>query len=200
MEQNLITFMNIELQKKIIDKYPKIFENASKSKEESCMFWGLECGNGWYEVISTLCEAATYTYLTSISIDAEDAKHLKIEKNKYNDAYDFNVKAPQMVADQVKEKFGTLRFYFHLEFDADFVYLLEQQKYPELEKEKDRYINYFDGIIHMAEVLSSKTCEVTGKPGCMHVRGGWLKVLNEEVANEEPYKQYKPYNQNKLLL
>lgn len=53
------------------------------------MCWGLECGNGWYELIDALC--------------AQIDRHLQA---CFDEGDRFNVKVVQ-----VKEKFGTLRFY-----------------------------------------------------------------------------------------
>ena len=36
-------------------KYPKLFVNRKKGKMESCMFWGFECGDGWFSLIDGLC-------------------------------------------------------------------------------------------------------------------------------------------------
>lgn len=53
------------------------------------MCWGLECGNGWYELIDALC--------------AQIDQHLQA---CFDEGDRFNVKVVQ-----VKEKFGALRFY-----------------------------------------------------------------------------------------
>ena len=58
----------------------------------------------------------------------------------------------QVTLDQVKEKFGTLRFYY---------------------RGGDEYIR---GMVDMAESMSGITCEVCGNVGKMH-RGGWLRTL-----------------------
>ena len=195
--------MSPELDKQLCEKYPKIFADRYKSPQETCMCWGIECGNGWYNLIDHLCYAATYTYTTSVQIDEEDGKRLGIEpytwKGQETPHYSFEVKSPQMVADQVKEKFGTLRFYQHLEFDPVLVELEKSGKYPDIKKVMDRYYNYFDGMVHMAEMISSRTCENTGKEGEMHVsggsRGGWYKALNREVAKTDPFyvgREYVP--------
>jgi hypothetical protein len=50
--------MSPELQKELIDKYPKLY--ASKH------FWGFECGDGWYNIIDNLSGAITsYTNPTT---------------------------------------------------------------------------------------------------------------------------------------
>jgi len=176
--------MKAELQEKLFDKYPKIFGDRTKPMTETCMCWGLDVGDGWYDLIDTLCEALTYTYTTSIEVDEEDGKRLGIKP--YSDSYYFTVEPPQVIATQVKEKYGTLRFYYRSEFDEKIIYLLETKKYPDLEKVNDRFYNFIDGVVHFAEIASGRTCEATGQSGELHASGGsmdgWLKVLNKEYA------------------
>lgn len=181
--------MNEQLDKQLCEKYPKIFKDRNAPMTQTCMCWGFP-GDGWYNVIDTLCRAMTYTYSTSCEIDEEDAKRLGVEPNTYGGGparYFFDIEPPQAVADQVKEKFGTLRFYYHLEYDPKIVELLKTGKYPKLRETMDRYNNYFDGMVHMAETMSEMTCEETGRPGEMHVGGGWYRVLNKEYAQTDPF-------------
>ena len=180
--------MKQELQEKLFEKYPKIFCDRIKPKTESCMCWGLEVGDGWYDLIDILCESLTYTYTTSIEVDEEDGKRLGIKpyKSEAEDSYFFEVEPPQVIATQVKEKYGTLRFYYRFELDEKIIYLLETKKYPDLEKANDRFYNFIDGVVHFAEIASGRTCEATGQSGELHAsggtRGGWLKTLNKEFA------------------
>jgi len=185
-----------DLQAKIFEKYPKIFKDANKSPQETCMCWGLDCGDGWYNLIDTLCEAITCSFTTSIELDGEDGTRLGIKPFIYKDAepnyrFFFETKAPQVVADQVKEKFGTLRFYFHLEFDEINKDLVKTGKYPQLVEINKRYAHFIDGIVHFAEIASGRTCEITGEEGEMHEAGGWFKVLNKELIKQEKFKKYK---------
>jgi hypothetical protein len=62
---------------------------------------------------------------------------------------------------QIKEKFGTLRIYGS----------------PEVEAIGRKY-----------EVLSAVTCEVSGNPGTLHKKGGWLKTLSSEQAKMLGYQ------------
>ena len=185
--------MKPELDKQLCEKYPKIFKNRNASQIESCMYWGIDVSDGWYDIIDALCQAATYTYTTAIMVDEADGKRLNIAPYSYANetTYHFEIKPPQLVADQVKEKFGTLRFYYHTELEEKMSYLKETGKYPELDKILERYYNYFDGIVHFAETLSERTCEVTGLKGEMHVTGGgvsgWYKTLNCEYAKNDPF-------------
>jgi len=157
------------------------------------MYWGIDVSDGWYDIIDVLCQAATYTYTTSMMVDEVDGKRLNIAPYSYTNitTYHFSIKPPQLVADQVKEKFGTLRFYYHLEHDPALLELEKTNKYPELKEIINRYNAYFDGIIHFAETLSERTCEVTGLKGEMHVTGGggsgWYKTLNCEYAKNDPF-------------
>lgn len=184
--------MKSELQEKLFSKYPKIFGDRTKPKTETCMCWGIETGCGWYDLIDVLCEALTYTYSTSVKVDEEDGKRLGIQPYEIEDkdSYFFQVEPPQVIATQVKEKYGTLRFYHRVEFNKDITDLLETEKYPELQKTVDRYNNYIDGIIHFADVASARTCETTGQPGEMHVSAGWYKTLNKDYAKTIENREY----------
>jgi hypothetical protein len=81
--------MNQELQDQLFEKYPTLFENKNKSIQESCMAWGIECNNGWYELLSSVCWRIS--------------QH---EKN-ISDPHYIPVKF-----DQIKEKFGGIRIYY----------------------------------------------------------------------------------------
>lgn len=190
--------MSPELEKQLFEKYPKIFADTNKSPKESCMAFGLEVGDGWYNLIDILCEALTYTFTTSIEVDEEDGRRLGVKPSRWEGEdkgrYFFKVEPPQVVADQIKEKFGTLRFYYHLEYNKDNVSLVETKKYPQLTEINKRYSDYIDGIIHFAEIASSRTCEVTGASGKMYVGDGWIKVISEEVSKTKAYKGYKVCN------
>ena len=49
--------MSPELDKALCEKYPLIFANRNGDKMDTCMAWGPECGDGWYNIINTLCGA-----------------------------------------------------------------------------------------------------------------------------------------------
>jgi hypothetical protein len=88
--------MKKELQQKLFDKYPNLFENRHKSRRESCMSFGIEHGDGWYDLINNLCH----------EIDQHE-KNVGNEKGfRHNKDYE------PVKFDQVKEKFGGLRVYF----------------------------------------------------------------------------------------
>ena len=69
-------------------KYPKIFRDRRAPMTQTCMCWGIECGEGWYNIIHALC-AVIKGALTDCSFDIRFT--------------------------QIKEKFGTLRVYYRAE-------------------------------------------------------------------------------------
>lgn len=83
---------------------------------------------------------------------------------------------------QIKEKFGGLRYYILLSDQAN--------GDPELKGK-------IDAVITKYENLARQTCEATGRPGVMmRSIGGWYKTLNPEYAAETlhyaRYSVYKP--------
>ncbi|HSG31415.1 MAG TPA: hypothetical protein VLB82_07710 [Thermodesulfobacteriota bacterium] len=85
--------MKKELQDKLFKKYPKIFRQKDLPMSETCMCWGIACGDGWYTLIDNLC--------FSLQFDTD--------RNNY----------PQVEARQVKEKFGGLCFYYQINASQD---------------------------------------------------------------------------------
>lgn len=191
--------MSPELSKQLCEKYPKIFSNRHGDPKDSPISFGIECGCGWYKVIDMLCMAASNTYSTGLRIDKEDAAKYGIESpdDEAGERYYFTVESPQMVASQVKEKFGSLRFYYRLDFDPRVTELIKTEKYPELQKIVENFHSYFDGIVYMAEILSINTCEITGREGEMHLsnggKNGWYKTLNREYAKSEEFYVSRNY-------
>jgi len=94
--------MNSELQNKLYEKYPQLFVNKDKTPMQSCMCFGIETGEGWYEILSSLCWMIKQ-YEDSIIWQTEWNQKTNPE---YKSDY-FPVKF-----DQIKEKYGGLRVYF----------------------------------------------------------------------------------------
>jgi hypothetical protein len=134
--------MKEELDKKLCEKYPKIFKNRNGSMQETCMCWGFSHDDGWYDIVDSLC--------------ASIQNHINNKRYQFREMSqeDFD-EEHQVVAAQVKEKFGGLRFY--IDGGDDWVY----------------------GAISMAESMSYRTCEVCGAPG--KTRGtGWIRTTCDE--------------------
>ncbi len=91
-----------------------------------------------------------------------DWKNGQRERLLKDNPYDQKIRdeVPQVVVDQVKEKFGTLRFYYHGGDDT------------------------IDGMVRMAESMSAFTCEKCGAPGKMRGRG-WIYTACDVHTREE---------------
>lgn len=130
--------MSPELDKKLVEDFPLLFSDRYKPMTETCMCWGFAVEDGWEPIIR---EAA------------EKLEHLIQNFVKEHPDRDY----PR--ASQVKEKFGTLRFY--------------------LTSGTDEMWN----IVSEAEQKSETTCEVCGHIGEL-VEGGWLQTLCEEHSRK----------------
>lgn len=126
--------MKKELDEYLCTTYPKIFKDRHKPMNETAMCWGFSCGDGWFQILNHLC--------------GNIQSHIDW-KNKDGEV------VPQVVAMQVKEKFGTLNFYYSGGDDTIF------------------------GMVRMAESISGVICETCGKPGT-RTRGGWIKTACPE--------------------
>ena len=131
--------MKQELDNQLCEKYPKIFADRHKPMTETCMCWGFECGDGWYNILDQLCN---------------NIQHYIDWKNRKEEI------VPQVVAEQVKEKFGTLRFYYRGGDD------------------------YIEGMVRMADSMSSILCENCGATGKQRY-GGWILTLCDEHYNQK---------------
>lgn len=164
--------MREELDKKLVEKYPEIFRNRHGDMRTTAMCWGFECGDGWYNIIDTLCGllSSEYRYAKERYEDLIEWKNDKGHKPWSKDPItDEEIAAAKQkmeeererlpVATQVKEKFGTLRFY--------------------VDKGDDRCYN----LISFAESMSGRTCETCGKPGTWYPLG-WNQTLCDEHADE----------------
>ena len=130
--------MSPELDKALVDKYPEIFRDRTGSPTETLMCFGFECGDGWYGLLDALC------YNIQQHINWKNRKEVVVE---------------QVVAEQVKEKFGGLRFYY---------------------RGGDDYIR---GLTSMAESMSYQICDVCGNRGERR-GGGWIRTLCDRHEEE----------------
>lgn len=153
--------MNEEKANTLYKKFPKILNKVY-----------FDIDDGWYDIIDTLCfqiqqhidysrEMKARVLLINRAIKSCQKGNDWLMKKLYEPNYAARLiregiqKVPeaceQVVAIQIKEKFGTLRFYY----DGG-----------------DRYIR---GLVTMAEALTERVCEKCGNPG--KIRGGsWIRV------------------------
>jgi hypothetical protein len=169
--------MSPELEHKLIEKYPDFFRDVTKSPQETCMCWGIDTGSGWYDIMDNLCG-----FLTNLRESRSYYLKLKEEfKDDENHGFvDFY--CPEIVFDQVKSKYATLRVYWHFANIENYEELKAKLERPEdLDKYIDKYMDIVESAIDFSEYLSSKTCENTGKPGKLYSRGWWVTLCKEEA-------------------
>ena len=185
--------MKKELQNMLFEKYPKLFKQKDLDKTQTAMCWGISCGDGWYNILDTLC-----FYLQ----DLVDKPHKDIEmyeswiqkeKEKSKDINEEWIKKceklikesqkkiiPQLEASQVKQKYGSLRFYL--------------DGYPaqsEIDAKVTAYINF-------AETMSCCTCEVCGIPAKQKT-SGWIKTICESCEEKTSQEWLEAKNNLKQL-
>lgn len=136
--------MTEELELKLVAKYPKILRDHGGDMTKTCMHWGMEHGDGWYDLLDKGMEKIQYFCNLCPS-------------------------GVQLVADQIKEKYGTLRFYYHIENSSEVESAI------------------LDDIVSEMERASARTCEVSGDPGYACNRGGWLRTLSYKEARKSGY-------------
>jgi hypothetical protein len=121
-----------ELDAELRTRYPLIFsveplaapdDPDMPASPSTLATWGFECGDGWYELIDALC--------LNLQHATKDG-------------------APQVVATQVKEKYGALSFCTQGVNDEQ------------------------DGMIALAETMSARLCDVCGNRGRL-IRAGWVR-------------------------
>jgi hypothetical protein len=124
------------------------------------MAWGIECNNGWYELISSVCWRISQ-HETNIE---GRKKYLASQNQDIQKDFGITIKGDEpeyypVKFDQVKEKYGGLRIYYSGGDD------------------------YVRGVVSMAEEYSYKVCEVCGNTGRPN-KGGWISTLCDNCRNK----------------
>jgi hypothetical protein len=181
--------MKQELDEYLCKVYPKMMVNRDKPMTETCMCWGFECGDGWFQILNQLMgniqhhidwrerqrevsikfnrmaeqlKAGDSTLFDEEYKDMIDGEFKEKRRQELIDRYPTVIpeSITQVTLDQVKEKFGTLRFYYSGGDD------------------------YIRGLVSMAESMSGVTCEECGKPGTS-TGGGWIKTACKEHGGQD---------------
>jgi hypothetical protein len=143
--------MRKELTEKLYNKYPKMFKQHSLPLTQTAMCWGFQCDDGWYDLIDNLC------YRIQTTIDLNPGKY------------------PQIEVTTVKEKYGTLRFYY------------------------SPYNAYFDGMVEMAEQMSGITCEICGSTEKVEQTKGYILTLCKKCIKSRDKTKQKPRGNTSAL-
>lgn len=137
-------------EKRMKEKHPEMFSKP---------YGGFAVGPGWWPILEGLCaEIDSYTKWRN------NTRAARLKDNPHG--LDIPNEVPQVIVEQVKEKFGGLRFYYTGGDDK------------------------IDGMVRMAERWADHACEECGAPGQSR-RGGWIKTLcdEHEAERQERYKE-----------
>lgn len=129
------------------------------------MRFGIECNNGWFDILDRCCERI----------------------QKICDSTPFL----QVMASQIKEKFGTLRFYVHYNHTGMFPNgenEIDALRSDPLEKNGHHAsFNNAQAAILDAESESASICEACGAAGCLCKYGAWYHTFCPECATKSNY-------------
>ncbi len=140
---------NAEYGDGFMSRFPILFQHRNKSIDDTCMYWRIECPAGWYHILEQLC-----TVLEFYNIEFKD---------KYGIA---------IIAYQIKEKFGTLRFYYtimNVDKDGIIISRLNDEGCVTIDENIHRISTSYlemlaDKYIKEAESLTFNTCAQCGIP------------------------------------
>jgi hypothetical protein len=122
--------MRPELDAKLCEVAPNLYRNRYADPRTTAMCWGFDCGDGWFDL---LLEASIKLEALIVALPEADREYC--------------------CASQVKEKFGTLRFYMH------------------------GFPPGADEIIDEAERRSARECEECGKRGRTIWINSWASTM-----------------------
>ncbi len=156
--------MNDELERKLQEEF--LFMKQTRDPKDTSVYrtYGCECSGGWYEIIHDCCRAVSD------------------ENDKVGIPVDF-------IPEQIKEKFGTLRFYYDFEDAPLAIHAFDCIGGDSLrfvpgsdndDDEKKAFRQRIAEIVHNAEAKSTSVCEFCGEKGIIRKDLCWIKTLCDE--------------------
>ena len=157
--------------------------------------FGIECGDGWYTIIDHLLRnidqhikhtndwlkkgSHRYNFLRKLSynlrVKSSCNQKIRIKLGEWIEKNSPKVYAPLIIFNvaQIKEKFGTLRFY----------YIGGDEKIA--------------GMVSMAESISYYTCETCGSTHNIGQTQGWIRIMCKSCYENSPQKDKITWNLRK---
>ena len=175
--------MNNALDRNLCKQFPLLFADRQAGMQHTALCWGFECGGGWAQLIKEAAEKLE-------PLIAEYIRNYPERRNSFprflGDSWygiRWSVGHPLVAIDvlirwakvelgfcspppywprvsQIKEKYGTLRFY--LTSGTDKMYK----------------------IVELAERKSARTCEACGKPGKLRGRGWVYTACKKHIKGD----------------
>jgi len=158
-ETKLVNMSNDDFDKYMLETYPSMFTQRNQSMQVSPMAFGFCVGAGWRHILDSLCQ------------------ELKVVEDAFGLV---------CVFDQIKEKFGSGRFYYHIE--------------DKNSQEGDKYkvvCRIIDDLVSLYEEYTEYVCEELGtnvRPDEKVSAGSWMygcglegfkKTTHERVGDEK---------------
>lgn len=159
--------MNVEWEEKLQTEFP-FMKQTGNSNDNMYRCWGFECSGGWYGLLRDCCQQIT-------------------------DKYKETGRAIDFVPVQVKEKWGTLRFYYEfadapLKIAAyDFIGNGAVRSEPGNDtddEEKKKFRHDIAKIVRTAEERSAHICELCSKEGFIRENLDWVRTLCDACYSE----------------
>jgi hypothetical protein len=133
-----------DFEKRLHERFSEMFSQP---------YGGVAVGKGWWQIIESLC------------VNIQDHVNWR---NEHKEKYNRGEGCQPVVVDQIKEKFGGLRFYYTGGDDT------------------------VDGMVRMAESWAASSCEVCGVPGKLR-SGGWMRTLCDYHEEERQLQMKTRY-------
>lgn len=154
--------MKTELEIKLAEEFPFMRRKQSLQEQEAngriydlYGAFGCDIGDGWYELLRDMCKEIT-------------------------EAYQKAGEPINLVVDQVKEKFGTLRFYYHFEGQGQPSHADPSGgQVMRFRAEENNLRNEISAAVCKATERSGSVCEKCGKPGALR-EGRWILTLCDD--------------------
>jgi rubrerythrin len=172
--------MNPELEKQLVKDYPVLFKFHGGDPKETCMAWGCEHGDGWFDLLKNLCDYVNAICRHKLMVKYKD-DYVKTEEEK--ESKYTHIQGPSIEFTQIKEKFAGLRIYYSMHHDIteEQVAKLDEKSY---DKEYNKVLDEISHAVSYTEFLSCRTCEVCGAKGRVY-RDGWWKTLCPKCAVDQ---------------
>ena len=181
--------MTPELEKKLVETYPKIFLYHGDKKSRYPIGWGITCGDGWYELINRLCHLAQHHIDSTADQRQYAEEHNKLvldcrdgnfagfdEKYKENLGKDYIVRMREAMSN------GTEKLRDVPDVIKQVHAVQIKEKFGGLRFYAEGGDEYISGAIQFAELMSTVMCESCGDKGTVGTHGGtgWVYTACEK--------------------
>ena len=167
--------MNDKLERELYNIDPIFFKhaidciNGDENEMQTCMYWGCECGNGWFIPIKNFVKQVAFL-------------------NRLGKEYNI-----QFICDQIKEKFGEFTCYYHSEKVNDNLVLDKENSNILSNMMDNAYYNTVDKCWNTCE-----WCGAEGGNGGsnMTTTKGWISRICRKCSKEKIEDNTKNFDKN----